>query len=348
MLPLKGHSHTGYHGYCVTCFVFFFLFEVGQSQGTRQAIIAKLLHRRHRDASIKDALPPSREYGVKEKSKLFMQDIFKRYGKNGVMTYEGFEHLLQNLGIGNLHIHDHDIHDHYDDKNEFRTLHEDHDHEPVDRHDHLHNSDEHTDDHNHDHEHDHQNHDHDHEHTNSEQHLNDAHINNEAHQSDEHTNNEQSNNLHNNNVTTTSPSHGTTESHNHSLATSNFTHVPSQTRAPPNQTLSSQLVSESQDTRNKNDTQGQPQHVSKRRTRLKTRRHVGSEVTKAHHIPSDQRHTYSMENHGKEKRDTEQGISDTNSKDSINASTASVSKNQNVSVAEEKKEVSHYLILFYF
>ena len=43
------------------------------------------------------------------------------------MTFEGFEHLLENLGIGNLQITDHDIHDHYDEDG-FRDLHPDHNH----------------------------------------------------------------------------------------------------------------------------------------------------------------------------------------------------------------------------
>lgn len=43
----------------------------------------------------------------------FMEKIFTKYGRGGVITYDGFEHLLANLGLGNINIVDHDIHDHY-------------------------------------------------------------------------------------------------------------------------------------------------------------------------------------------------------------------------------------------
>ncbi|XP_049801492.1 zinc transporter foi-like isoform X2 [Schistocerca nitens] len=32
----------------------------------------------------------------------FLREIFQKYGNSGVITYEGFEHLLENLGIGRL------------------------------------------------------------------------------------------------------------------------------------------------------------------------------------------------------------------------------------------------------
>ena len=57
----------------------------------------------------------------------YLHSIFDKYGDNGLMTFEGFEHLLENLGIGNLQITDHDIHDHYDEDG-FRDLHPDHNH----------------------------------------------------------------------------------------------------------------------------------------------------------------------------------------------------------------------------
>ena len=57
----------------------------------------------------------------------YLHSIFNKYGDNGLMTFEGFEHLLENLGIGNLQITDHDIHDHYDEDG-FRELHPDHNH----------------------------------------------------------------------------------------------------------------------------------------------------------------------------------------------------------------------------
>ncbi len=121
----------------------------------------------------------------------FLHSIFNKYGNNGLMTFEGFEHLLENLGIGNVRIQDHDIHDHYD-ENGFRELHADHNHtqitdadpvfsaENATRHDdHNHDHDGHG--HHHDHSHDHDAteaktvvHDHDHGHSDDDDHGHDA------------------------------------------------------------------------------------------------------------------------------------------------------------------------------
>ena len=57
----------------------------------------------------------------------YLHSIFNKYGNNGLMTFEGFEHLLENLGIGNVQIPDHDIRDHYDEHG-FKELHVDHNH----------------------------------------------------------------------------------------------------------------------------------------------------------------------------------------------------------------------------
>lgn len=32
----------------------------------------------------------------------FIRHIFNKYGSGGVMTFEGFEHLLHNIGLGNI------------------------------------------------------------------------------------------------------------------------------------------------------------------------------------------------------------------------------------------------------
>ena len=96
----------------------------------------------------------------------YLHSIFDKYGDNGLMTFEGFEHLLENLGIGNLQITDHDIHDHYDEDG-FRDLHPDHNHtvsengsdtheRHVNRHvdDSFHNNDDHDHSHGHSDDHD--------------------------------------------------------------------------------------------------------------------------------------------------------------------------------------------------
>lgn len=60
----------------------------------------------------------------------YLHSIFSKYGVDGLMTFEGFEHLLENLGIGNVRIPDHDIHAHHH-QDGFRELHEDHNHTSV-------------------------------------------------------------------------------------------------------------------------------------------------------------------------------------------------------------------------
>lgn len=58
----------------------------------------------------------------------FVRKIFDKYGYKGRITFEGFEHLLESLGLAKLRIADHDIHDHISPDNQFRKLHNDHIH----------------------------------------------------------------------------------------------------------------------------------------------------------------------------------------------------------------------------
>ena len=62
----------------------------------------------------------------------FIKRLFEKYGNGGVITFEGFEHLLQNLGLGKLKIEDHDIHDHHMEKGGFKNFHPSHNHTKVD------------------------------------------------------------------------------------------------------------------------------------------------------------------------------------------------------------------------
>ena len=62
-----------------------------------------------------------------ESNTIFLRELFRKYGHDDVMTFEGFEHLLQNLGIGKIKIEDHDIHDHHLQEG-FVELHGDHNH----------------------------------------------------------------------------------------------------------------------------------------------------------------------------------------------------------------------------
>ena len=71
--------------------------------------------------------PPGRQ----KIENVFLKKIFEEYGHNGVISFEGFEHLLDKLGIGNLAISDHDIDDHFK-SGHFQTLHENHHYHPHD------------------------------------------------------------------------------------------------------------------------------------------------------------------------------------------------------------------------
>ncbi|GFT20099.1 zinc transporter ZIP10 [Nephila pilipes] len=58
--------------------------------------------------------------------RFFLHEIFTKYGHDGQMSFEGFEHLLESLGLGNIIITDHDVKAHKD--NDFRSIHGTHDH----------------------------------------------------------------------------------------------------------------------------------------------------------------------------------------------------------------------------
>ncbi len=69
---------------------------------------------------------PTKDVTEKE-AQLFLIKLFQKYGEEGLMTFEGFEHLLQSLGIGKIRIDDHDIQDHYTDQG-FKEFHTSHNH----------------------------------------------------------------------------------------------------------------------------------------------------------------------------------------------------------------------------
>ncbi|XP_076343235.1 zinc transporter ZIP6-like isoform X2 [Tachypleus tridentatus] len=60
--------------------------------------------------------------------RIFIKEIFHKYGHNGVITFEGFEHLLESLGIGQIVIHDHDLQSHREENYVFREKHQNHNH----------------------------------------------------------------------------------------------------------------------------------------------------------------------------------------------------------------------------
>ncbi len=57
----------------------------------------------------------------------YLRKLFSKYGHEGTLTFEGFEHLLHNLGLGNIVIKDHELHDHLV-EGDFRDFHSNHDH----------------------------------------------------------------------------------------------------------------------------------------------------------------------------------------------------------------------------
>ena len=57
----------------------------------------------------------------------YLEKIFRKYGHNGLLSFEGFEHLLQSLGLGNIAIQDHSLHEHIV-EGKFQDFHENHEH----------------------------------------------------------------------------------------------------------------------------------------------------------------------------------------------------------------------------
>ena len=57
----------------------------------------------------------------------YLQKIFQKYGYDGVITFEGFEHLLESLGLGNIAIEDHGLREHTS-EGLFQDFHKDHEH----------------------------------------------------------------------------------------------------------------------------------------------------------------------------------------------------------------------------
>ena len=57
----------------------------------------------------------------------YLQRIFQKYGHDGVITFEGFEHLLESLGLGNIAIEDHGLYEHTA-EGLFQDFHKHHEH----------------------------------------------------------------------------------------------------------------------------------------------------------------------------------------------------------------------------
>lgn len=83
--------------------------------------------RHSRAPSIQATHHPDPDSEEGEESRPYLLRLFEKYGTNGQMTFEGFEHLFESIGLGNVQIGDHDVHDHHTDEG-FREFHSDHEH----------------------------------------------------------------------------------------------------------------------------------------------------------------------------------------------------------------------------
>ena len=77
-----------------------------------------------------DKLFDSTSWQEQDPSREALRRMFEKYGErdSGRMTFEGFEHLLESLGLGHIVIDDHDVHDHQRDDGQFHSLHDNHAH----------------------------------------------------------------------------------------------------------------------------------------------------------------------------------------------------------------------------
>lgn len=110
MKVLKSRHHRSTHCYramCLWCHVFLCVLSAVPS------LEAKETPERYRD----------NEY--------FLRKLFDKYGHEGRMTFEGFEHLLENLGLAQIVIRDHSLADHRPDGQSFVDRHAHHDHSPA-------------------------------------------------------------------------------------------------------------------------------------------------------------------------------------------------------------------------
>ncbi|XP_064470707.1 zinc transporter ZIP6-like isoform X2 [Ornithodoros turicata] len=68
-------------------------------------------------------------HDVQREHEYFLRKLFEKYGHNGVMTFEGFEHLLENLGLAQITFRDHDLSLHHPEGSTgFVDRHEHHEH----------------------------------------------------------------------------------------------------------------------------------------------------------------------------------------------------------------------------
>ena len=102
-------------------------------------------------------------------ARAYITYLFEKYGNGNVMTFEGFEHLLGELGLGKIHL-DHDLMQHRKEEG-FISIHDHHNHS-------IENTDEEQMDYDHNHGNDHkQEFDGDHSNDTNDSHRNDREVN---------------------------------------------------------------------------------------------------------------------------------------------------------------------------
>ena len=137
--PLKVHDHDG--------------FQLKESGGTvsdsakavdadasyRRARVVRHVHASAHPTVVSATASATASATVSKASKLlpdrrfYIKQLFRQYGSDNVMTFEGFEHLLANLGLNDYDF-DHQLEDHRAEEAKFRSLHdEQHQHEKQPR-----------------------------------------------------------------------------------------------------------------------------------------------------------------------------------------------------------------------
>ena len=76
----------------------------------------------HSDRIGHGVVTPRAEDDVLPDRRFYIKQLFKKYGNENVLTFEGFEHLLANLGLNDFDF-DHHIEDHHV-KSDFRSIHD--------------------------------------------------------------------------------------------------------------------------------------------------------------------------------------------------------------------------------
>lgn len=99
-----------------TAFVFLFVLSV--TGGTVQLVYCN-------ETTAETLKPTIRKTEIPRDHRYFLHHIFRKYGNNGFISFEGFEHLLESLGLGHLKFNSsHSLSHHHTDNGEFQEMHD--------------------------------------------------------------------------------------------------------------------------------------------------------------------------------------------------------------------------------